>query len=270
MPAEEIGCYYSAPGDHGWASDHAQFARLRPELAECHPADVKTLESHLARAAKAKPDSLYLYFSGHGVAPAAVMRQCFSAVDGQEAIGTSLDWRLRMEKNFASASQYGLITDAERGRSPRAYRSWVERVEGGEDIADTILTPTRFARMLAKFPARTLKVVVLQGCFSGGFLAPWTDGKKESSLLREVPNAVVLTASSSNRTSFGCDAGSDTTYYGKAFYEVLLETRGKPAEIDWAGVHARVSEKVRWEERMLRFYPEFYSEPLFKASVMAE
>ncbi|MGO1542074.1 MAG: C13 family peptidase [Luteimonas sp.] len=50
------------------------------------------------------------------------------------------------------------------------------------------------------------RVVVVSACFSGGFLPP----------LRS-PDAVVITAARKDRTSFGCGAASQVTYFGQAW-----------------------------------------------------
>ncbi|MBO9664136.1 MAG: peptidase C13 [Dokdonella sp.] len=65
-----------------------------------------------------------------------------------------------------------------------------------EDLADALKTEPRIR----------WKVVVVNACYSGGFL----------DVLRD-DSTMVITAARADRTSFGCGADSDITYFGKAF-----------------------------------------------------
>jgi hypothetical protein len=51
------------------------------------------------------------------------------------------------------------------------------------------------------------KVVVVSACYSGGFVAPLKNS-----------TTMVITASRADRTSFGCGADSDITWFGRAFF----------------------------------------------------
>jgi len=51
------------------------------------------------------------------------------------------------------------------------------------------------------------RVVVVSACFSGGYI----DALKS-------PQALVITAASATRTSFGCSNGREYTYFGEAYY----------------------------------------------------
>lgn len=61
------------------------------------------------------------------------------------------------------------------------------------------------AGILQRHPM-TWKVVVVNACYSGGFIPP----------LRG-PGTLVMTAARADRSSFGCGADSDITYFGKAW-----------------------------------------------------
>jgi hypothetical protein len=67
------------------------------------------------------------------------------------------------------------------------------------------LDPDGLADILAKRPFRW-KVVVVNACYSGGFV-PKIRGA----------GTLVLTAARADRTSFGCGAESDITYFGRAW-----------------------------------------------------
>lgn len=55
------------------------------------------------------------------------------------------------------------------------------------------------------------RVVVVSACFSGGYIE---DLKS--------PRAMVITAASASRTSFGCENGREYTYFGEAYYRDSL------------------------------------------------
>jgi hypothetical protein len=55
------------------------------------------------------------------------------------------------------------------------------------------------------------KVIVVNACYSGGFV----DALRDDSTM-------VMTSARADRTSFGCGADSDITYFGKAFLAEAL------------------------------------------------
>jgi hypothetical protein len=76
------------------------------------------------------------------------------------------------------------------------------------------LTPTALARMLQDSGIKW-RVIVVSACYAGGFIEPLRDD-----------NTLVITAAAADRTSFGCEAGRDFTYFGEAFFrEALAKTR---------------------------------------------
>ncbi len=75
-------------------------------------------------------------------------------------------------------------------------------------IALNQITPTTLARALNDAGIRR-RVVLVSACYSGGYLDALT-----------APQAVVMTAARSDRTSFGCGGDFDVTYFGRAY---LLE-----------------------------------------------
>ena len=54
-------------------------------------------------------------------------------------------------------------------------------------------------------------MVVVSACYSGRFVEPLRD-----------ENTIVITAAAPDRTSFGCEAGRDFTYFGEAFFRDAL------------------------------------------------
>jgi hypothetical protein len=55
------------------------------------------------------------------------------------------------------------------------------------------------------------RVIVISACHSGSFIDELSN-----------PNAIVITASAPDKTSFGCSDDRDLTYFGEAFYRDAL------------------------------------------------
>jgi hypothetical protein len=96
------------------------------------------------------------------------------------------------------------------------------------------------------------KIVVVSACYSGGFVDPLKDA-----------HAMVITASSASRPSFGCGHESDATYLAKAYFdEALRNTRSFEAAFQSA------REAIGRRERARGFPP---SEPqMFVGEAMRE
>uniref|UniRef100_A0A0S6YZ96 Peptidase C13 n=1 Tax=Mizugakiibacter sediminis TaxID=1475481 RepID=A0A0S6YZ96_9GAMM len=78
------------------------------------------------------------------------------------------------------------------------------------------------------------KVVVVNACYSGGFIPPLRgDG------------TLVITAARSDRSSFGCDSDSEITYFGRA---LLADALNRTADFVQAFGYAR-DDVARWERR---------------------
>ena len=70
---------------------------------------------------------------------------------------------------------------------------------------EAVIAPSQLSAMLAQ-PGFKNRLIILQACFSGQFV-PALSG----------PRTVVATAASSMKSSFGCSAGNDWTFFGYAF-----------------------------------------------------
>jgi hypothetical protein len=92
-----------------------------------------------------------------------------------------------------------------------------------EDIADAFKTT----------PSMRWKVVVVNACYSGGFV----DALRDDSTL-------VITSARADRTSFGCGTDSDITYFGKAF---LVDALNRTTSLREAFDLARKS-VAQWED----------------------
>jgi hypothetical protein len=86
------------------------------------------------------------------------------------------------------------------------------------------IDPDDLADALRTKPGIRWKVIVVNACYSGGFV----DALRDDSTM-------VITSARSDRTSFGCGADSDITYFGKAFLaEALNKTTSIPEAFDEA------------------------------------
>ena len=75
------------------------------------------------------------------------------------------------------------------------------------------------------------RIVVVSACYSGGFVEPL-----------QSPRAAVLTASSADAVSFGCEHGREYTYFGEALYRDSL------VDDDYVGAFERAREIVAERE----------------------
>lgn len=78
------------------------------------------------------------------------------------------------------------------------------------------------------------RVVVVSACFSGGFIKSLKS-----------PRAMIITAASARRTSFGCENGREYTYFGAAYYRDSLIDADFRAAFDRAVPLVRTREKEK-------------------------
>lgn len=111
------------------------------------------------------------------------------------------------------------------------------------------------AEMLAEQPFRW-RAVIVSACYSGGFVAPLKNA-----------TTLVVTAARADRTSFGCGADADITWFGKAF---LAE--GLNQNDSFAGAFGIAKSLIEeWETRDGEEHsePQFISTPLIDAKLKA-
>lgn len=87
-----------------------------------------------------------------------------------------------------------------------------------------LLSPTRLATILDELGIRN-RVLILSACYSGIFVQPLSN-----------ENTALFTAASSDRTSFGCMAENDWTFFGDAMINHALR---KPQSLEDASTEAR-------------------------------
>lgn len=89
-----------------------------------------------------------------------------------------------------------------------------------------LITPRRFAAFLDELGIRK-RMLILSACYSGIFVSTLSND-----------DTALLTAAASNRTSFGCRAENDWTFFGDALVNHALR---KPQPLDDALTEARVT-----------------------------
>lgn len=275
--ADQIECFYVAP-DPAHSEDVEQFLSLEADLRDCHLATPQAVLGAIAQVAPGfKDKSFYFYLTSHGSSPLrelpdAILRR----LDPQGSWLTAAVAEARRDPESAAydwLSPYrmeveGMERDADGGGG---WISFLDRYENlhrrqGARAGDQLFTPALLASALRRFPEGVRKIVVLQGCHSGGFVLPPDEAPDPGQALVALEDLTVLTASRSDRTSFGCDGGGRTTYYGGSLQKVLeaLPSAGIDA-MDWEEVHRGVSREVRrlendsgiaWIERSL---PQYFS-----------
>ncbi|MFO0637342.1 MAG: C13 family peptidase [Nannocystaceae bacterium] len=244
VPRDAIACYWAKPQGRAWTKDRRQYQRLARALASCGRASPATVLDDLAALAASPPALVYLYVTAHGVPQLS------------QAAGA---WTLPPEERSWLA-QPALALDGDPALRVQDTAALLQARRDGRPDASLVLTPATLHQALARLPADTRKIVVLQGCFSGGFV----DGPHS---LAAVPNTTVLTAAAADRPSFGCGSGTRTTFWGGALERVLgdhVDFGTTPAELPWRTIHEQVARRVTRLERALGQKP---SRPQFRTSV---
>lgn len=269
LEPDEIVCYYAKPTRRAWKEDRAQYDRVAEALADCRRAEPARLRRDLLDAARQQPPFVYLYVSTHGLdSLLRIARNMYEAGDA--------DWYPSLtEHERGILDQHVLALQA--GPSPplEDIEGIVEALRGGADPRDLLVTPSYLAETLEAFPSDTLAIVVLQGCFSGGFIghdpAPREATRDhEGKDLRSVPRVIALVATAQNRPSFGCSAGDRRTYFGGAVTRALartLEPGMQPPDVPWERVFEQTAQAVDTMESIRGERPSL---PGFYSSVEAE
>ncbi|MEM7010171.1 MAG: hypothetical protein AAF585_01705 [Verrucomicrobiota bacterium] len=255
---EEIACYYVKPTQKHYAADQAQFASLAPKASGFYLAAPHVLYRHLQSTAMHSPEFIYLYVTSHGRQP------LLPGVTLTEQPRPDEVFLIQKHPNFSG--QYRL--DLMGGPSGHMnLRMRVAALDDGVAPDHLFLTPRYLKKALSAFPAATPKVVVLQGCYSGGFVK--TDIKSlENDALSKMSNIVLLSASASERQSFGCKVDTDYTYWGGLYVHTLRDEYASPIpETPWALVAASVEEKVDDLEIQLGLPEAKTSNPLYFSNV---
>lgn len=93
------------------------------------------------------------------------------------------------------------------------------------------MSPLRLSSLLGELRISN-RLIIINACFSGTFVRGLSS-----------PTSVVISASAANRTSFGCAATNDWTYFGDAFINRALR-RPQPLADAFAQAHIKITQ---WE-----------------------
>jgi len=110
------------------------------------------------------------------------------------------------------------------------------------DTGYGILSPARFKSVLEELGIER-RVLILSACYSGVFVPALAS-----------PDTAIMTAAASNRTSFGCEAENDWTFYGDALINNAL--RQPQSLSDAARDAGRSVAKWESERRLLASLPQ--------------
>lgn len=288
---EQIACYYVPPPTGNFIDgrfvaikdneikDHEQFNKLKRSLEDCFMATSKSLLHHIESLEKENPSSIYIYITGHGTPPLKVLNI------KEEPVSPSLnDWvqvkaYKKKWKKIISLDQwsntYTLQMGAARKKSFDTYYyndqlgMALMFAEENPNLADDyLLTPRGLSRALNKLPNTTQKHIVLQGCFSGGFILP-PQKAPGGHTLQNVQNLNVLAAARSDRTSFGCDSENQKTNFGEIYFNNLQQQKIKKFDnTDWKALHKQIKEEVLIKEKALKIDSKHFSEPQFFSNIL--
>jgi hypothetical protein len=118
-------------------------------------------------------------------------------------------------------------------------------------VGDRIFTPTTFDQALNEGCGAVPTVVVVSACHSGTFIT----------LQMRRPNRIILAAAAKSRTSFGCGADDDYTYYDQCFLQQLDQS------VTWRDVALYTRACVETLERRLGVPQESHPQMFFGAEV---
>ncbi|MBY0372202.1 C13 family peptidase [bacterium] len=260
--AEEISCYYAIPSHANFRRDAIQFAALAAELRDCYAASAERIYRHLRLVLAKSPPDLYLYVTGHGSPPVSrKIEDALAQGDGNKA-ASERSWLTR----YPVLDQFILNTDVDPSGEVNYQRERVQvpRFAAAWRPEDMFLTPTRLTETLDMAP-KTRKHVVLQGCYTGGFIDPHQGAPHRG--LKTARNISVITASHYDRPSFGCSSGIDQTFFGQAYNSVLQKHPSLPQDLDWSKVYEETEAEVGRLEVRLRnerpSKPQYFSNLAF-------
>ena len=236
---DELACYWAPPTAAAFRADRAQYRELAAALRPCYRAAPALLRAHLEQAGRRAPAFVYLYITSHGR-------------DGLGAGDVPEDRLLPGERELLERFeiQVGPAVDA---------GALVLAVRGGADPDDLLFSPHALQGLLRGLPAATRKLVVLQACHSGGFLADARPGRGGETLAA-VPGVTAIASARADRTSFGCDPGSTMTYFGEVYTRLLAAHAAGPRPLDapaldWPALFAALSAEIARRERAVDVRP---------------
>ncbi len=232
---DEIACYWAQPGIAELRADRRQYRALAAELRACYPASAALLRAHLRQQAARPLPYLYLYVTSHGDADIL-------------PVHVPKDSLLPGEREFFDQTVIQLGAGVGRGVLPGPL---AQAMRSGADPHDLVLSPTFLRALLHLFPATMPKLVVLQACHSGGFLAD-ARPERRSQAITDVPGLTAIASARFDRTSFGCESGADMTYFGEIYLRLLARSpAADPHAVAWPALFAALAAEVAARERAI-------------------
>ena len=229
--------FFAFPKTDVWLPGVAQDEEAGPGLADerLFHLQGQLIESALAAIKRGRPGTPELYFVGFapdGSQDVFLREMRFVKRLFDERFGTA-------GRSIALASSYDALDEFPIGsvtNLSRALHRVGETMNAEEDVLFLFLsahgdrehrlsasqtplnlaalTPTALSRMLQDSGIKW-RVIVVSACYSGGYVEPLRDD-----------NTVVIAAAAPDRTSFGCEAGREFTYFGQAYFrDALAQTR---------------------------------------------
>src|SRR5690606_16623220 len=202
--ADQIECFHAVP-DPAHQVDVEQFLALEEALRSCHLATPKAVLAAIRELAQSyQPDYFYLYVTSHGSYPAlqwpAELRQ---RIDPQRAWlegGVAQARADQASEAFAWLGTYRIEMEAV-ARETGGGWGWVSflaryrdlHLREGARAEDHLFTPALLADALRTFPEGVRKIVILQGCHSGGFVLDAEAAPAPAETLTGVEGVTVLT-----------------------------------------------------------------------------
>lgn len=224
---DEIACFYAKPDLLQYFSDREQFDRLSPFLRRCRASSRGAILRSIQEGIGSDPSAFFLYVTSHGAPPAKT-----------ETVEN-------VENNCVSFAPALYLDAGERG---------CERLSN--------LTPESIAGVIPG-SNQTLKTMVFQGCYSGGFISPRDDAASFPSVLAKLRNVRLFTASKSRKPSFGCHPGNEATFYGVSFTLAAATEENSLEQTDWPAIAAKVKTLVEEQEKQHGLLHSERSEPQF-------
>lgn len=271
---EQIECFFAAPPPQQ-TDDSAQFLALEEALLPCHLASPREVLAALKQVATDYPaDHFYLYVTSHGTPPILGLAEpVVRSIDPQaiwlpqalsEARGDRTSPAYQWLAPFQISMEGIRLDDQRWGWASYFSRLYQSRATPDLDPREHLFTPALLADALQAFPAGVRKVVVIQACYSGGFVLPAKQAPAPEETLRNVKKATVITAARADRTSFGCDSSGETTLFGGSFHKVLETHLDKTLpELNWRKLHKQVAKEVEQLEQQAGIPSRQRSEPQF-------
>lgn len=258
--ADEIACFYVRPTLTAMYQDWEQYRLLSDELSHCFAANTQVIRYALHLASILEPDFIYFYSSSHGAPPMSLASEILDSKHSEKLYSEVL-------QRFPHLDQYWLVYDGSSIGDAFNRHEVDEMIAAGEEKKEDFYFSPEVLKGLLNKPgfSKTQKIIILQACFSGGFLES-PEPKFQDQTLTSVSYLTLITAARFDRTSFGCDVGSQTTVFGGEFNHLISTHLHSqiPVQIDWSTLYSSLERNIRTREMELNLgdkpsLPQYFS-----------